>query len=137
MRFYLGGFGVKRQVQDEIDRVVDPGVHPLAAGRAVDVSRVADEEGAAFAEMLRYPVMDVIGRKPVHFPDIDFAVLNRPIADIFEFKSIGAVRALVAHGSNQPASSLSASPRIQPGCDIGRLLRACGAPKQVAKYRLG
>jgi hypothetical protein len=40
------------------------------------MSRVADEEGTAFAEMFRHPVMDVIGRKPVHFPDIDFGNLR-------------------------------------------------------------
>jgi hypothetical protein len=51
--------------------------------------------------------MDVIGRKPVHFSDVDLQVLDRPIADIFEFKGIDVVRALVAHGSNQPGSSLS------------------------------
>ena len=97
----------RRQLPGQIDRVADPGVHPLPAGRAVDMSRVADEEGAALAEMFRDPVMDVIGRKPVHFADIDLQVLDRPIADIIECEGIGVVRALVADGPNKARSPLS------------------------------
>jgi hypothetical protein len=48
------------------------------------VSRITDQEGAALAEMGRHPVMDMIGRKPVHFLDIDLQVLDRPIADVIE-----------------------------------------------------
>ena len=70
----------------------------------MDVSRIAEQEGAAFAEMLRNRVMDMIGRKPVHFPDIDLQVLDRPIADVMECECIGAVRALVAHGSDKARS---------------------------------
>ena len=56
----------RRQLPGEIDRVADAGVHALAAGRAVDVRGVAEQEGAAVAEMLGHPVMHVIGREPVH-----------------------------------------------------------------------
>ena len=68
----------------QIDRVADPGVHPLAAGGTMDVSGIAEQEGAALSEMLRHPVMHMIGRKPVHFPDGHLEVLDRPAADVFE-----------------------------------------------------
>jgi hypothetical protein len=36
--------------------------------------------------MLHHPVMHVIGRKPVHFLDVNFEVLDRPVADVFELE---------------------------------------------------
>jgi hypothetical protein len=65
------------------------------------MGRIAEQEGAALAEMFRHPVMDVIGRKPVHFLDANLEVFDCPIADVFEFECIGAVSALIAHGSDQ------------------------------------
>jgi hypothetical protein len=94
----------RRQLPGQIDCVADPGVHPLSAGRAVDVSRVAKQEGAALPEMLRHPVMDMIGRKPVHFPDINLKMLDRPTADIIECERVGVVRTLVGHGADQARS---------------------------------
>jgi hypothetical protein len=38
--------------------------------------------------MLRHPGMHVIGRKPVHFLAVNFEVLDRPVADVFELESI-------------------------------------------------
>jgi hypothetical protein len=41
----------------------------LSAGGTVDVSRVAEQKRAALAELLRHPVMDVIGREPARLVD--------------------------------------------------------------------
>ena len=90
----------RRQLPGKINGVANSGVHALTAGRTVDVSRIAEQESPAFAKMLRHPVMHMIGRKPVHFLDMNLQVLDSPIADVFEFECIGMVRALVAHGSN-------------------------------------
>jgi hypothetical protein len=38
--------------------------------------------------MLRHPVMHVIVRKPVHFLDVNFEVLDRPVADVFELERV-------------------------------------------------
>jgi hypothetical protein len=51
------------ELPGEVDGVSDAGVHALLADGAVDMGGVAEEEGAAFAEMLRHPVMDVIRSK--------------------------------------------------------------------------
>jgi hypothetical protein len=40
------------------------------------------------SRMLRHPMMHVIGRKPVHFLDVNFEVLDRPVADVFELERI-------------------------------------------------
>ena len=98
----------RRQLPGKIDGVADSGVHALTAGGAVDMGRIAEQEGAALAEMLRHPVMDVIGRKPVHLLDVDLEVLDRPVADVFELERIGMVGALVAHGSDQAGSPFPA-----------------------------
>src|SRR6516165_9563966 len=55
-----------RQLPGKIYRVADPGVHPLPAGGAVNMSRIAEQEGATLAEMFSHAVMDMIGREPVH-----------------------------------------------------------------------
>ena len=54
----------------------------------MDVRRIAEQERATFAEMLRYPMVHVIGRKPVHFLDVNFEVLDRPVADVFELERV-------------------------------------------------
>ena len=88
---------------------------PLAAGGAVDVRGVAEQEGAALAEMLRHPVMHMIGRKPIHLLDLDLEVIDRPIADVLEFERIGVVGALVAHGADQARSALLRPAGRRPG----------------------
>ena len=57
------------QLPAEVHRVADAGVHPLAAGRAVDVPGIAGEEGTALAEGGGDPVVDVVGGEPVHLLD--------------------------------------------------------------------
>ena len=73
----------------------------------MDVCGVAREESAAFAEMLGDPVMHVIGRKPVDLRDRHLHLLDRASSDVVERQRIGAVRALVAHRSDQSRTSLS------------------------------
>jgi hypothetical protein len=53
----------------EIDGVADAGVHALAAGRAMDMRGVAEQESATLTEVLRHPMMDVISREPIHLID--------------------------------------------------------------------
>src|ERR1700724_2090976 len=45
---------------------------------------IAEQEGAAFAEMLRHPVMDVIGREPVDALDLDVEAVDEARADIIK-----------------------------------------------------
>jgi hypothetical protein len=42
-------------------------------------------------------MMHVIGRKPVHFLDLDLKVLDRPALNLLEPESFGAVGALIPH----------------------------------------
>src|ERR1700732_1288461 len=46
------------ELPSEVDGIPDAGIHALAANGTVDMSGIAEKEGAAFAEMLRHPVMD-------------------------------------------------------------------------------
>ena len=95
----------RRQLPGKIDGVANSGVHPLTADGAVDMGCTAEQEGAALAEMLRHPVMDMVGRKPVHLPDVNFEIRNGPVADIFELERIRVIGALVAHSSDQARST--------------------------------
>src|SRR6202023_4207450 len=45
---------------------------------------IAEQEGAAFAEMPRHPVVDVIGREPVHALDLDVEAVDEAKTDIIE-----------------------------------------------------
>jgi hypothetical protein len=87
--------------------------------------------------MFRHPVMDMIGRKPVHFPDIDLQVLDRPIADIFELKGIDAVRTLVAHGSNQPGSSLSGQGKDRQEIGLVEIDVQFGIDRWARRFNIG
>ena len=71
----------------------------------MDMRRVAEQEGAAVAEMLRHAMMHVIGREPVHLFDLDLEIVDDPAADIFEFERFGVIGALVAHCPDQPGAS--------------------------------
>jgi hypothetical protein len=78
----------------------------LTTGRAVDVGGIAEQEGPALAEMLRHPVMNMVGRKPIHLLDVNFEIRDRPVADVFERERIRMISALIAHGSDQARSTL-------------------------------
>src|SRR5215470_8586660 len=79
----------------EIDGVADPCIHALPAGRAMNVCRIAEQKRAPFPEMLRYTVMNMIGREPVYFFDFDFEVLDDPTADVLELERVGPIGAIV------------------------------------------
>src|SRR5215472_19579 len=51
----------KRQLPGEVVGVLDAGIHPLAAGRRVDMSGVAGNKDAAFAVMFGEPHADPEG----------------------------------------------------------------------------
>ena len=65
------------ELPGEVHGVADAGVHALAADRAVDVRGVAEQEGAALAEVLRHAVVHAVGREPVHLLDLDLQVRDR------------------------------------------------------------
>ena len=69
--------------------------------------RVAEQERSPFSEMLRHPMMHVIGRKPVDHPDLHLEVVDRPVADVTKRQRIGAVGALVAYRPDQACFSFS------------------------------
>ena len=44
--------------------------------------------------MLRHSVMHMVGRKPVHSPNLDLEVVDRPVADVLESERIGTIGSL-------------------------------------------
>ncbi len=74
---------------------------PLAAGRAVDMSRIPQQEHAAVAEVLRDPVMHAIGREPVDLAHLNLHVRDRVRAHIFKLQTFRMRGALVANGADQ------------------------------------
>src|SRR5262249_53257592 len=72
------------QFPGEIDRIADAGIHTLSAGGAMDVGGVAEQEGAAFPEVLGHAVVDAISGEPVDLLDFDLEVVDDPPADILE-----------------------------------------------------
>ncbi len=68
--------------------------------------RIAEQEGAPLAEMLRHPVMHLIGREPVHLFDVDLEVIDRAVADVLELELVGMIGPLVPDGSDQARPAL-------------------------------
>src|SRR5579883_957460 len=95
------------ELPGQIDGIANAGVHSLAAGRRMNMCSITGEEGAALPEMLRYPMMDMIGREPVDLPDLDFQMLDGAAADIFEFKAFGVLSALVSYSADQARATLA------------------------------
>src|SRR5262249_58803714 len=93
------------QFPGEIDRVADASIHTLSAGGAVDMRGVAEQEGAALAEILRHAVVDAIGREPVDFLDFDLEIVDDPPADVLEFERISMPSAFTSHRADQPRAS--------------------------------
>jgi hypothetical protein len=90
-----------------MDGIADAGVHPLAAGGAVDMRGVTEQKSATLAEVLRHPMMHVIGREPVHLVDLNLKVIDRPAADVFELQRISMIGALVSYGSDQTSPAFA------------------------------
>src|SRR5262249_48150925 len=95
------------QFPGEIDGVAYASVHSLAAGGAMDMRCVAEQEGAPFLEVLRHAVVSGIGREPVHLFDFDPEIIDDPAADILELERVGMLGAFVAYCSDQARASLS------------------------------
>jgi hypothetical protein len=72
----------------------------------MNVPRIADQKRASFSEMLRYTMMNMIGRKPVYFFDTDLEILDNPPAYILEFECGGSIGAVVTHCPDQPGAPL-------------------------------
>ena len=68
---------------------------------------VTEQKNATFAEMLRYPMMHVVGREPIHLLDLDLEVIDRAAADVLEPERIGMVGPLVPHGSDQTSPAFA------------------------------
>ena len=79
------------QFPGEIHGVADAGVHALAADGAVDVGGVAEEEHAAFVEVLGDAVVDVVGAEPVYFVDVDAEAVDGGGADVVPGEAAGFV----------------------------------------------
>ena len=73
----------------------------------MDMRGVAEQESATLAEVLRHPMMHVVGREPIHLIDLDLEVIDRPAADILEFQRIGMIGALVPHRSDQTSAAFA------------------------------
>src|SRR5215831_6333756 len=82
-------------------------VHPLAAGGAMNMRCVAEQEGAPFLEVLRHAVVRVIGREPVHLFGFDPEIIDDSATDILELERVGTLGAFVAYCSDQARASFS------------------------------
>jgi hypothetical protein len=68
---------------------------------------VTEQKGATLAEVLRHPMMHVIGREPIHLVDLDLKVVDRAAADVLEPERIGLIGAFVPHGSDQTSPAFA------------------------------
>src|SRR6185437_15432977 len=100
-------FHDRRQLPGKVDGVANPGVHALTAGRAVDMRGITAEEGASLAEMLRHPVMHVIGRKPVDMGYRQLHLPDRMAFDIVERQRFRATGALITNRADQARTSFA------------------------------
>jgi hypothetical protein len=91
----------------------------------MDMSRVAEQEGASFPEMLRHAVVDVIGRKPVYFFDLDLKTLNDPTTDILKFECISVIGTFVPYRPVAPPNRAAASDPQAIFC------RRCHKPRRL------
>src|SRR5258708_13151215 len=73
----------------------------------MDMRGVAQQDSAAVAEVLRHPMMDVIGREPIDLLDPDLEAIDRPAADILELERLGMLGALVPNGSDQTSPAFA------------------------------
>src|SRR6516162_7462873 len=83
----------------------------------MDMCGVTEQKNATFAEMLRHPMMHVIGREPIHLLDLDLEVIDRAVADALELERIGMVGALVPHGSDQTSPAFAG--QREDGKEVG------------------
>ena len=94
--------------------IADARVHALAAGGAMDMGGIAEQERATLAEVLRHPMMHVIGGEPI---DLDLEVIDRPAANVVELQRIGTVGTLVANGSDETSPAFAG--QREDGEEIG------------------
>src|SRR5215472_11089000 len=94
------------QFPRQVDRVADAGVHALRAYGTVDMRGVAQYECAAFAEMIRDPVMYAVSREPVHALDIDLHPIDHALAHIVPGQIRVIVFRFLAYRADQPRSAL-------------------------------
>jgi hypothetical protein len=87
------------QFPSKIDRVANAGVHALSTGRAVDVGRVAEQEGSTFPKAFCHAVMDAIGRKPIYLFYFDLEIVDNARADVLE---LGPSEGGEAYGTFKP-----------------------------------
>src|SRR5271169_559429 len=83
----------------------------------MDMRGVAEQKSATLTEVLRHPMMHVIGREPIHLLDLDLKVIDRAAADILEPERIGVVGALVSYGSDQTRSAFAG--QREDGKEVG------------------
>ena len=95
----------------EVDRIADSGIHTLTAYRAVDVPRVAREEGPPLAEVIRHPVMNAVGREPIDLVDVNLQTVDRRSRHVLEGQGFCTFGSLVADNANQTRARL---------CPLGR-----------------
>jgi hypothetical protein len=93
-----------RQLPCQVDGVADAGVHALAPSRAVDVSRIPQQKAAALAEVVRHPMVHVIGREPVYLFDLELQIVYGARAHVREGKPVEILVLLFTHRADQPGS---------------------------------
>ncbi len=75
----------------------------------MDMRRITEQERATFPKVLRNTVMDVIGREPVCFFNIDLEVVDDPPADILELEAVRVLSPFASDRSDERARPFAAS----------------------------
>ena len=90
------------ELPGEIDGVADAGVHALAADGRVNVRGVAEQEGAAVAEVFGDAVVDAVGGEPVHALDVDVNPVEDALGDVVPGEIVvGLFGLFVANGADE------------------------------------
>src|SRR5882724_8883115 len=95
-------FECGRQLPGQVDRIPDPGVHSLAADRAMNVGGVTQQKCAPLAKLLRNAMMHAIGGEPIDALDLDLEILNRPALNSLKLQVLMIFRRIVAHRTDEP-----------------------------------
>ncbi len=88
--------------QREVHRVADAGVHALPADRRVNVRGIAEQKGAAVAEVLGDAMMDAVGGEPVDALDVDVNPVEDALGDVLPGEVVaGLFGLLVAYRADE------------------------------------
>ncbi len=95
------------QLPSKIHGVADPRVHSLPANGAVDVRCITQEECPAAPEMIRYAMVNFVGREPIDLVHSHLHLLQHLRAHIVPSELLVMLLRLASHGSDEAGSAVS------------------------------